>query len=69
MLKSVSSIIQNYTHIIIYLRNIFVFSWDTDDFNSILTIKKQMMNISDDLRKWVPEEAERFIHKHAARFQ
>ena len=28
-----------------------------------------MMNISDDLRKWVPEEAESFIQKHAARYQ
>ena len=28
-----------------------------------------MMNISDDLRKWVPEEAESFIQQHAARFQ
>ena len=46
-----------------------VFSWDADDFNSILTIKKQMMNISDDLRKWVPEEAESFIQQHAARYQ
>ncbi|HHZ87223.1 MAG TPA: serine hydroxymethyltransferase, partial [Candidatus Lambdaproteobacteria bacterium] len=28
-----------------------------------------MMNISDDLRKWVPEEAESFIQQHAARYQ
>ena len=27
------------------------------------------MNISDDLRKWVPEEAESFIQQHAARYQ
>ena len=27
------------------------------------------MNISDDLRKWIPEEAESFIQKHAARYQ
>ena len=27
------------------------------------------MNISDDLRKWVPEEAESFFQQHAARYQ
>ena len=28
-----------------------------------------MINIRDDLRKWVPGEAESFIQKHAARYQ
>jgi len=28
-----------------------------------------MINIRDDLRPWVPEEAESYIQKHVARYQ